>query len=378
MKKNIIHIISGLDVGGAERFLYRLLTGMDKNHFNHYVFSLKDKGKLGGLFSSMGIPVYELNLNLGFNGLLKFYKASFIINDIRPSIIQGWMYHGNLAASIIAKLIGGNVPVIWNIRHTPYYLKREKKLTAAIIKLGTWLSKGPSRIIYNSETSSKVHVNLGYNEGKKLVIPNGFDCDSFLPSEIARKRVRNELKIEDSMIVVGHIGRYHPIKDHENYFKAAGIISANHQNVRFVLVGSDVDYSNMHLVKLLSENKLNDKLYLLGERSDIADIMAAIDIVVSSSWGESFPNVVGEAMACGVPCVVTDVGDSANLIGSYGLVVPPRDPYKLAFALDQLINMGAESRKKLGISARDRIIQYFSLKNIVEKYELLYKDMTSN
>ncbi|MEW6117623.1 MAG: glycosyltransferase [Nitrospirota bacterium] len=375
----IAFIITGLSTGGAEMMLYKLLSHMDKERFNPVVISLSDKGTLGGQIESLGIQVLTIGMKPGlptFNGMRRLFRYVY---GLKPDILQGWMYHGNLAAQIAGIFTARGVPVIWNVRQSLYSLKYEKKGTAFVIKAGSYLSRFPKKIIYNAKTSAEQHEALGYCVDNRLIIPNGFNTNDFSPSVEARNSVRSELKISKDAILVGLIGRYHPMKDHSNFFQAASLLIKRHPQAYFVLAGRQVDFANEHLRQIINDLNISENVRLLGERRDIPRLMAALDIASSSSsHAEGFANVIGEAMSCGVPCVVTNVGDSAFIVGDIGKVVPPRDPVVLATAWSELIEMGEDSRKKLGLKARQRIIDNFSLEKVVKKYEELYIEVMSS
>lgn len=288
------------------------------------------------------------------------------------------MYHGNLMASMAALAWRKNAvrqkpPVLWNIRQTVYDLRRERWLTARLIRLGARLSAGPAAIIYNSQTSASQHESLGYRAEKRVIIPNGFDCQLLRPDEAARKAVRAELVITDDIVLVGLVARYHPMKDHVGFLKAAAMVVRSHPQTRFVLDGSGISCKQPELAEAIQQNELQAHVILLGERSDIPRLNNAFDIGCSASaWGEGFSNSIGEAMACGVPCAVTDVGDSAYIVADSGFVAPPRAPEALAHAIVRLINVGRSGRQQLGAKARQRIETEFSLPAIVQRYEDLY------
>lgn len=372
--KIVLHIISGLNVGGAEMMLYKLISGMDRKRFNSSVISLTGQGPVSKQIESLGVPVYSLELKPGFSALTVFLRLIRKVRGIRPDIIQGWMYHGNLAAQIAAAFLS-NVPVIWNIRQSLYQLRDEKTLTAAVIWLGAKLSGLPVRIIYNSHTSALQHEHYGYRAEKTLIIPNGFNTDVFVPDVEARLMVRRELGLSGDALLIGLIGRYHPMKDHGNFLQAVALLVENFPQVHFVLAGSGIDNTNKMLTGQIAGLGITANVHLLGERSDIARLTAALDIATSSSYSEAFPNVIGEAMSCGVPCVVTDVGDSAWITGDTGRAVPPKDPEALAGAWMELIHFGAVKRQKLGAAARKRIIGNFSLKSVASQYEALYEQV---
>ncbi len=375
MNMKIIYIITGLSTGGAEVMLYKLLSRIDRERFHPIVVSLMDRGTWGDRIANLGIPVYTIGMEQGKLKLVNIWRMIQIVNQLKPDLIQGWMYHGNLAAQFIKLFIFRQVPVIWNVRHSLHSLELEKPGTTIIIKLSAKFSHLPTKIIYNSQNSSKQHEKIGYCLDKTCVIPNGFETEKFRPSTEAILSVRSELNIPENALLIGLIGRYHPIKDHFNFLQAAVLLLKKYANIQFVLVGNKVDWENHLLSELIHELDLVKHIHLLGERHDVPRLTAALDIASSSSSGEGFPNVIGEAMSCGVPCVVTDVGDSGWIVGDTGKVVPPRNPEALANAWQALIDMGKAGRESLGKAARARVIKCFSLDSIVNQYEALYDNI---
>jgi len=382
----VMHVITGLSTGGAETMLLKLLSAASGN-MEHVVVSLGDEGTIGPRIAALGVPVHCLGLRRDAPNPFRALSILPLARRIAPQLIQGWMYHGNLMGSLAAFALRKSTlresalrnmprqkpPVLWNIRQTVYDLGRERWLTAKVIRLGARLSSSTAAIIYNSQTSAGQHEELGYRAEKRVIIPNGFDCQVLRPDESARKAVRAELGIADDTVLVGLIARYHPMKDHIGFIKAAALVVQSHPQARFVLAGAGVSSKQPELAEAIQQNKLGDRVILLGERSDIPRLNNAFDIGCSASaWGEGFSNSIGEAMACGVPCAVTDVGDSAYIVADSGFVAPPRAPEALASAIGRLVEIGRSGRQQLGAKARQRIETEFSLSSIVQNYETLY------
>ena len=370
----IIHIITGLATGGAERALYNLLQGGLSEKFDSHVISLGDKGTIGPQIEALGVSVTTLGMRQGRPTLAGLFKLRKVIKALQPDLIQGWMYHGNLAATLVSLMLSKEVALLWNIRQSLYEIKKEKRLTRLVIRANRLFSNRPDALLYNSQVSRRQHEAFGFAAEQGQVIPNGIDCRQFSFSEEARQRIRNELTIPNNALLVGHVARLHPMKDHANFLRAAGMIAGNHSNVHFILSGRNVCVDNADLKQFIPTS-LQHKFHFLGERSDVADLMSAMDILSSSSWGEAFPNVLGEAMACGVPCVATDVGDSGYIIGDCGVVVKPRDTPALAAGIESLLSLPETERKLLGEQARKRIEQKFALSSIVELYASLYNNL---
>lgn len=367
-----MHVITSLSTGGAEMMLLKLLSA-SRDDWDHAVVSLADEGTIGPRISALGIPVYCLGLRGSIVDPFRALSIARLTRRLRPQLIQGWMPHGNLMASLAGASSKKRVPVLWNVQMSLYDISTEPWLTATVIRLGALFSRRASVIVYNSRVSAQQHQAFGYRAAQQVVIPSGFDCETFRPDENARRQVRAELGIADDAIVVGLIARFHPMKDHAGFLQAAGQVARAYPQVRFVLAGRGVTPDEPSLQKMVQEQNLEGRIFLLGERSDIPALTASLDIACSSSaWGEGCSNSIGEAMACGVPCVVTDVGDSAHIVDDSGIAVPRRDPSRLAQAIDELIEAGADHRKKLGAVARRRIESDFSLPAITRRYGDLY------
>lgn len=375
----VLYITTGLYTGGAEVMLYQLLTRINREKFSPVVLSLMNNGTIGELIQSLDIPVHTIDMEPGKPTFVAAWKLIRTVNQIKPDIIQGWMYQGNVAAQFANLFNFKKIPVIWCIHHSINSLKSEKILTQILIKLGIWISKLNDKVVFVSENSKKQHEALGYYPDNACVIPNGFDTSHFQPSQETKYKFRSELGLETNTFLIGLICRYHPMKDHANFLKAAALLSQKFPHARFILAGRDVDYSNQSLLQLIEDLGISNKVYLLGERRDTSNIFSALDVLsVSSAYGEAFPLVIGEAMSCDIPCVVTNVGDSGWIVGNTGRVVEPRNPEALADAWQDLIAIGLEARQALGKAARERIINYFSLEKIVSQYEKLYTEVIEN
>lgn len=354
--------------------LLKLLTKFQAYPFRSEVVSLTDNLVIAPRIAALGVPVHSLDLSKARPSLSAIWKARAIVSSFAPDLVQGWMYHGNVAASLSSAFLRKRAPVAWNIRASvkdeTSVSWKQRALACFVAKLSTH----PYSIIYNSEVSSHQHEALGYRSAGRVVIPNGFDCLVFRPSDEMRRDVRKDLQIPVDATLVGLIARYHPMKGHANFIKAAATVARRHPGVRFVFAGLGLTWDNVVLKNILSEQGLQDRVYLLGDRTDIPRLTAALDIACSSStWGEGFSNAIGEAMACGVPCVVTDVGDSGRIVGDTGIVVPPDDPAAFTFGLERLISAGVEGRKALGDSARRRVEREYSLPAVARIYSDLYE-----
>lgn len=373
-KASIIYITTGLSTGGAERMLYNLLSRINQQRFYPAVISLIDRGTWGDRIESLGIPVYTVGIKPGMATPAALWKLVRLVRQLQPDLIQGWMYHGNLAAQFASAFSLLNTPVLWSIHHSISSLESEKSLTVKIIKLCAHLSRLTTQVVFVSQASKLQHEALSYSRQNNCVIPNGFDTSLFVPSLEDKLAVKSELGLAEKTMIIGAIGRYHPMKDHANFLESAALLLKIYPNVHFLLIGTEVDRQNTSIIKLIEELNIGDRVHLLGERTDIPRLTAALDILtVASAYGEAFPLVVGEAMSCGVPCVVTDVGDSAWIVSNTGKVVPPKNHEALATAWKELIALDGDERETLGKAARARIVELFSLDSVVTQYEKLYE-----
>ena len=375
MSMRIVHVITGLSLGGAEMALYRLLSAMDRERFHPAVVSLSGDGPVGARIKGLAIPVHAIGLRPGISMAAAVWRLARTLGRLRADLVQGWQYHGSLAAQFAQLALGLRAPVLWNIRHCVYDLAAEKRLTAAVVKLGARFSHRADRVIYVAQASALQHEALGYRADKRVILPNGFDTGRFAPCDDARIRLRHDLGLAPSTVLIGSIARYHPMKDHANFLRAASECARAHPDTHFVLAGDRVDPSNVALTGLVGSLGLAIRAHLLGRRDDAHRVLAGQDIATSASYSEAFPNVIGEAMACGVPCVATDVGDSARVVGETGRTVPARQPRALARAWADLIDMGRDGRVALGLAARCRIVEHYGLPSVVARYERLYDDL---
>ena len=373
----VLHLITGLSVGGAETMLFKLLSQIDRNGFEPEVLSLTDIGPIGKRIQGLGVPVDALRMPPGRPSPITLLRFARRLRHRPPDIIQTWMYHADLVGAVGATLAGG-IPTVWNIRHTnisPQANKRTHIWTARVCALMS--HRLPKRIICNSETSRQEHIKLGYAAGKMQVIPNGFDLATFKPDAAARRSVCQELQISEQSLLIGLVARFDRQKDHHTFVQAAERLKSLH-HVRFLLCGDGISGQNEKLVQWINRAGIQDRCHLLGRRDDIPRLTAALDIATSSSVGEAFSNAIGEAMACAVPCAVTDVGDSAWIVGDTGRVVRPADAEALAKSWLDLIEIGEKRRREFGLAARRRVEENFNLPNIVRRYENLYEEIAGD
>lgn len=361
--KSITHVITGLNVGGAERALHTLLTHGLEGPFENHVISLMGLGHYGPLLERAGIPVTCLNMNPGRPSPRALWRLRAAIRAHPPRIIQGWMTHGNLSASLARRLFQPHAAVAWNSRWSLEGLAQASVSTRTLTRLGARLSSGPEAILYNAQRSRRQHAEIGYSELCAHHLPNGFDTGRLQPDARARAAVRAELGLSEVDRVIGFVGRGHTEKDPANLFQAFARVALQNPRAVLVAVGRDLDQFGVP----------SDRVILTGQRNDVPCLMQGFDLFCLSSRVEGFPNVIGEAMATGVPCVTTDVGDAAAIVGDTGWVVPPLNSDALARALIEAIETPPEELRALGAAARARIEDEFSIASVVAKYIALYE-----
>jgi len=375
----VVHIITGLKVGGAENMLCKLVTRLHDAEITHEVVSLGEVGPIGERIQQAGIPVYALGMQPNHPDPSPVLQLARWLRKSQPDVILTWLYHADLVGGIANKL-AGNFPLAWNVRRSYMDKATLKPSTFLLGRLCCRLSHVlPQRILCCSYAGMEEHVRLGYNALKMEMIPNGFDTEVFRPDATARTVIRQELGLSEETILIGMLGRFHPMKDHFNLIQAAALLHRTRPDVHFVCAGANMNRENAELSDWLRATDLCDHFHLLGPRTDIPNITASLDIAtLSSRSGEGFPNVVGEAMACGIPCVVTDVGDSGYIVGETGIVVPPRSPVALKSAWRRMLALSPRARLDLGAQARHRIKSEFSLDKIVCQYEQFFKEMAQH
>jgi glycosyltransferase involved in cell wall biosynthesis len=355
--------------------LLKLISHLPRDRFDATVFSLTNIGPVGEMLRDIGITVQALGMIPDRPNPVKLVALSGWLRQGRFDLVQTWMYHADLIGAMAAKL-AGNLPVIWGIHHSDLNPASTKRSTLLVAKICARISNVlPDAILSPSYKGIETHAEIGYSRKKMHRIPNGFDLKQFQPDFVMRMAERKRLGLAESTPLVGIVGRFHPIKDIASFIKAAGIMSGSMATVQFVLCGDGLTWKNGDLAGWIREAGIGDKCHLLGKRNDICRVMNAFDVFVSSSRGESFPLVIGEAMACGVPCVVTDVGDSALIVGDTGFVVPAQNPEALAGGIVTMLTKSHEEHQRLGAAARSRIMDNYSLTVIVKQYEELYQSV---
>lgn len=370
----LLFVSTGLRVGGAEISLLNIVQHLDLDRFEPLVVSLTGPGEIGMRIRAIGVPVIELDF--GRRPLTSFVSLVREIRRLRPDVVQTWMYHADLLGGMAARLAGAR-RVSWGIRNSDLAPGASRRSTLAVARVCALLSHWLPRVIVScSAVAADIHRALGYRADGFVVIGNGFDLTQFRPDATQRVAVRAELGLPADTPLVIHVGRHHPQKNHPGLLRAAALVHRARPDARFVLVGSDVTAQNQALNADIAAAGVWPVVHCLGLREDTARLMAASDLLVlSSGSGEAFPRVLGEAMACGIPCISTDVGDSRAIVGDCGRIVPPHDDAALAAAIVEVLSLPAAQRDELGRRARARAMTNFDIREVARRYETLYANL---
>ncbi|MEP0854543.1 glycosyltransferase [Trichocoleus sp. DQ-U1] len=363
----IAFLIRSLNYGGAERQLITLVKGLDKKKFNITVLYFYSGGALEKDLQDIGINLICLKKRDRWDVVGFLWRLVSHLKCITPNVLHGFMGTSNLL-TIFLKLFFPSTKMMWGVRASNVDLSRYDWLSLLIFKLECLFSRFADLIVVNSHAGQAYHLAHGFPANKIVVIPNGIDTELFKPHKEARARVRAEWNIAEDTILIGLVGRLDPLKDHPTFLNAAALLCQERKNLHFVCVGSGLESYANELYRLCEELGISNKVIWAGARADMPAVHNSLDIAASSSYTEGFPNVIGEAMACGVPCVVTDVGDSAWIVGDTGVVVGKQNPEALALGWVACLE---SDRSVLGLKARARIVENFSVKQLVKQTEVV-------
>jgi glycosyltransferase involved in cell wall biosynthesis len=338
------------------------------------VISLSSGGSLAASISGGGIEVFEMGWAKNTSNFGPFLKLTRLLRRLKPDILQSWLYHADLLG-LFAGMLNAVPSIAWNIRCAELDPRDLSWQMVAIRRTLALTSRLPTAVVCNSTAGELAHRSIGYRPRRWVVIPNGFDVSQFQPDAMAGTELRRELALRPDATLVGLLARYHPMKDHRTFLSAASQILSTGRDVHFVAAGRGVPESS-DVREQIDHLGLGPRVHLLQERQDAARFLAALDVSVMCSSSEGFPNVVAEAMASGIPCVATDVGDAASIVGGAGVVVAPRDSAALAAGITRLLDLDVHARADLSLAARERIGTHFSLDAMAQRYEQLYLEMT--
>ena len=353
--------------------LLRLMEHVDRSRFEPFVLAMIGEGTIGPRIRDLDIPVVALGAARRRLSMRTFLEVRRHLREFQPDVIQAWMYHSNLAAFLARGAVRDRPGLAWNIRHSLHDLANEPWMTRQVIKAGAKRSRRVDAIIANSSVSMRQHEDIGYRSPRNQVIPNGFDLESVKPVSGAAKKLRTELGLGHESFIIGCAARFHPMKDQALLVKSVASLAEQGHDIHCVLIGRgcEVGGEAESLRQLLGE-----RLHLLGERRPLADTVSGLDcLAVSSAWGEGFPNVLAEAMACEVPCVTTDVGDAAEILGDPDRVIPPSDQEAMSKVIEMVLLTSPEDRRRAGLAGRSRIAERYPISKIVAEYESLWESL---
>ena len=366
-KTNIFFLIRSLNIGGTERQLIELVKGLDSNHFDITVGLFYNEGALIEEIKSMPwIHVVSLNKSGRWDIIRFVLRFIKLLKSLQPDILYSFLPDANIAG-LIAGRLSGVKRIVWGVRASNMDVSRYDWLARMSLRLSAFLSKFPDAIIVNSHVGKEFHRGIGYSTNRMMVIPNGICTDRFKPDYSAGLKVRDEWGIDEETITIGLIGRFDPMKDHATFLRAVKIFNQEGCSVRFVCIGDGKGPCKSEIHSLCRTLGLNGSLIWAGEMEDMLSVYNAIDIITSSSLSEGFPNVIGEAMACGVPCVVTDVGDSAIIVGETGVIVNPEDPQALADGWRRMLKHLEDKSYSIKEMARARIVSHYNSEIFIRK-----------
>ena len=364
---HVVHIITGLEAGGAEGMLVRLVGALT-NH-RHTVINLLEGGYFVQPLRNLGSAVIEANIPYSPTAILKFLRLRRKIIELKPDLIQTWMAHANFSAALSAP---SGVPVVWNVRQC-FSLMNQKYLTSSVIMAASVLSRHPRAIVYNSRHSATDHERLGYCRQRRVLIPNGVDTARFSPDPQAAARLRECLSLSPNVRLIGRVARDDTTKDTPTLLAAFARLCSDHKDIGLVLVGRGMVADNEWLARRVRALGIADRVHLLGERHDVHSITAGLDVAVISSCTEGFPNALCEAMSSAVPVVTTNVGAAAEIIDDPSRVVPIRDPDRMATAIAALVALPEAQRHQIGQQHRKRILDNYTMDIIAGRYSRLWE-----
>lgn len=371
----VLHIITGLGQGGAESVLFRLATYPEAD-VEHVVVSLTDEGIYGERLRTAGIAVHTLGMKRGRVSLGGFLALRTLIAATRPDAVQTWMYHADLIGGLAARLAGVRA-IAWGIRNSGEHLERSSRSARMVLRACALLSgRVPRAIVCAAQKSAERHADKGYARERMVVIANGYDLSRYAPDAEARLRMRAQWDLPQDLPAIGCVARWDPLKDHANLLRAVAALVRDGRDagLRCVLIGRGMDPANAELAALIDRLGLRDRLVLAGPSDDVPAAMNGLDLHVLSSCAEGFPNVVAEAMACGVYCVVTDVGDAAYIVGDAGVVVPPEQSEALARGIETALReVASRGRERAGEAGRARVLENFDLARMVQSYVAVWR-----
>ncbi len=367
----VLHVIVGLGVGGAELMLQRLVESDPAGPHASVVVSLTSLGGIGESLRARGVTVHALGMSSPLDAPRALWRLVGLLRRHRPAIVQTWMYHSDLWGGAAA-LLAGRFPVVWNVRSTdiPQGMFSVTYWVVRMCAVASYFL--PGRIICCSESARMAHVRLHYRASLLTVIPNGYDFADLQFLADARCTLRGELDVGPEATLIGVVGRFDSLKDFGNFVSAAARVAAIRGDVHFLMVGRGNDWTNKTLRGWIRGAGLELRFHLVGQQSRVAPYLSAMDVFCLSSVSEAFPNVVVEAMAVGLPCVVTRAGDAARILDDEDWVVPTGDPDSLAAALLRACALDPAGRRALGERNARRARATYQIEDVRRQYDAVY------
>ena len=356
----ILFLVRGLEYGGAERQLATLALGLKARGVDVRVLVLYGGGPLEAELHQAGVPLLGLRKRGRWDIVGCLVRLALIVRRERPDVLYGFMPVQNLLAGFV-RPVRPSMRVVWGMRASSFDLTGYDWLSRWSYLMVRRFSAVPDLVIVNSQSGLSDLAAQNFPPSKTQLVANGIDCTGFRPDPRGRQRIRGDWRVRDDERLIGLVARFDPLKDHGTFLQAAALLVAERPSVRFVCVGDGPSALAVKLRSLADGLGLQKHLIWAGTRDDMRAVYSSLDVLGLCSISEGFPNVIGEAMACAVPCVVTDVGDSAIVVGDTGVVVPVSDPGALADGWQRLLALSDDQRDKLGARARLRIQDRFSV-----------------
>lgn len=370
----VLHLISGLGRGGAETLLSRVV-GANVSRVSQSVVSLTSAGVLGPEIAALGVNVIALDIKGPVSWLRGVAQVTALVRKERPDVVQTWLHDADLVGTV-ATISSRSSSLVWGLQCAELRLGDVPRRNILLVKILSRLSRRPRAVVSVSEAGRVAHIDAGYRPQRWAVIPNCVDVDRYRPDAEARRQIRKRLRVSDDTVLIGLVGRYHPMKGHELFLDAAGRLAGERPDVRFVMAGPNVNLQNPAIATQLERLGLGDRVQVVGVEPDMPAFMNALDILTVASTSEGFPTVLVEAMATGVPCAATDVGDCRLVIADTGRTASARTPEALSAAWLELVEMSSGARRDLGDRARARTIERYSTDRVAAAYLDLYAEMS--
>lgn len=370
---HVAHLISNLNVGGAENSLCTLIEATTVYAIRHTVISLLPRGVLKPRLEAAGARVIELDSRRGLLGAIQLAAIANAIDTAGADLLQCWMYHANVAASSLQLMRRVRCPVFWGVRQGLQTVRHERYATQAVIGISVALSRLPTRIVYNSQEAAADHERIGFRCASRVVIENGIDCERFRPRAEARSALREMIGAPQDAEIVGRIARFATMKDFVTLFQAFALVAAERPRARLVVIGPSQERELAQLLALAATHRCQDRLHVLAPRLDIEHVYAGMDVVVSSSSvNEGFPNTIAEALASGVLVASTTVGETRLIRDGCHRFVNPRSVDEMAAGITSLIALDPDTRSQLSRRGREFIEQNFNSGSFANRFARLW------